>query len=169
MSDPGIPDDDMTGDEVYQPQGDDTDVSDDAALLDPLDTLDDLAVDPALDEGWSPPERPLEVDRPGTTVEEQRRGESLDQRLAEEMPDQPDPRDEVADGIGDAPGAEGEPVDPEAGDARSGRLIGDDEGLPRPPGRAAQDLTASDAGIAGGAASAEEAAMHTVDPDEEPE
>jgi Family of unknown function (DUF5709) len=160
-------DQDPTADEVYQPQPDDDEVTDDAALLDPADSLDDRGVDPAIDEGWSPPERPLEVDRVGTTAAEQRRGESLDQRLAEEVPDGPDPRDEVADGIGDAPGAAGEPVDPQAGDARSGRLVGVDEGLPRPPYSGVDDVTASEAGIAGGAASAEEAAMHTVDDPEE--
>jgi hypothetical protein len=163
MSDPEIPDEELTGDEVYQPQGDDSEVGDDAALLDPSDTLDDRGVDPALDEGWSPPEKPLEVNRVGTTAAEQRRGESLDERLAEELPDQPDPRDEVADGIGDAPDGEGEPLDPQAGDARSGRLIGADEGFPSPPEDGTDDVTASEAGLAGGAASAEEAAMHTVE------
>ncbi len=167
MSESDFPQDDMRGDEVYQPQPDDSEVSDDAALMDPLDTLDDRGVDPALDEGYSPPEKPLEVDRTGTTAAEQRRGESLDQRLAEEVPDQPDPRDEVADGIGDAPGAEGEPVDPQAGDERSGRLVGSDEGVPRPAGSQVDDVTAEEAGIAGGAASAEEAAVHTVDDPED--
>ncbi|WP_372515886.1 DUF5709 domain-containing protein [Streptantibioticus silvisoli] len=162
MSEPEIPDEEMTGDEVYQPQPDE-EVTDDAGVLDPEDTLDDRGIDPALDEGYSPPEKPLEVDRRGTTVAEQREGESLDQRLAEELPDQPDPRDLAGDGIGDAPGAEGEPVDPQAGEERSGRLIGTDEGVPRRPGSGVEDVTATDAGLAGGAASAEEAAVHTVE------
>lgn len=160
MPDPDIPDEEMTGDEVYQPQPED-EVKDDAGLLDPQDTLEDRGVDPALDEGYSPPERPLEVDRTGTTAAEQRRGESLDQRLAEEVPEQPYP-DEDWNGIGDAPDAEGEPVDPEAGRARSGRLVGADEGVPRGPGEV-DDRIATEAGIAGGAASAEEAAVHTVE------
>lgn len=161
MSDPGNPDEELMGDEVYQPQPD-SEVTDDSALMDPQDTLDDRGVDSVLDEGYSPPERPLEVDRTGTTASEQRRGETLDQRLAEELPDSPGPDEGAADGIGDAPGAEGEPVDPQAGRARSGRLIGSDEGVPRAPGEL-DDLTATEAGIAGGAASAEEAAMHTTE------
>ncbi|MBY8883445.1 DUF5709 domain-containing protein [Streptomyces sp. PTM05] len=150
-------DDEARGDEVYQP--DDAEVQDDAGLMDPLDTLDDRGVDPALDEGYSPPERPREAEHYGTTANEQRSGESLDQRLSEEEPDVEAP---PGNGIGDAPGATGEPVDPEAGEDRSGRLVADDEGVPGHSDEV-DDTAASDAGIAGGAASAEEAAVHTVD------
>jgi hypothetical protein len=44
-------------------------------------------LDDMLDEGYSPPERALGVTKYGTTGEEQRAGESLDQRLAQETPD----------------------------------------------------------------------------------
>jgi type IV pilus biogenesis protein CpaD/CtpE len=55
--------------------------------LDELDTLDTGGpVDP-LDEGWSPPERPWAVDDWGTTPREEAEGESMDRRLARELPD----------------------------------------------------------------------------------
>jgi hypothetical protein len=78
--------------------------------------------------------------------------------LAEE---EPEPADDEGDGIGDYTG-NGEPIDPEAGDRRSGRLLSHDSGIPLEPGEDS-DLWASDVGIDGGAASAEEAAMHVVD------
>jgi hypothetical protein len=164
-------DDQAMGDEVYQP--DDSEVQDDAALMDPEDTLDDRGVDVALDEGYSPPERPVAVTHHGTTAREQREGESLDDRLAEEEPDvNADPGDPAApaprpDGIGDLTGGTGEPLDSEAGDARAGRLAGSDEGLPRAP-EEVDDTYASDEGVSGGAASAEEAAVHVVDDPEAP-
>ena len=51
------------------------------------DTLDDRGVDDLLDEGYSPPERPLGVDAFGTTLSEQRQGENIEQRLAHEVRD----------------------------------------------------------------------------------
>ncbi len=48
-------------------------------------------------------------------------------------------------------------------DPRAGRLVAEDEGA-HPVGEA--DLVAHDAGIDGGAASAEEAAVHIVDDDD---
>jgi hypothetical protein len=149
-------DDELRGDEIYQP--DDSEVQDDEGVLEPEDTLDDRGVDSAFDEGYSPPERPRGAEHYGVTAAEQQAGESLDQRLAQEVPE---PGGEEGDGIGDYPG-DGEPVDPEAGAARSGRLVSHDPGVPLEPGEDA-DLWASDVGIDGGAASAEEAAMHVVD------
>ncbi len=151
--------DELMGDEVYQPQPQDSgEVQDDVAVLDPQDTLDNRGVDPAIDEGYSPPERPIEV-RTGITATEQRRGESLDQRLSEEEPEITLPD---WDGIGDLAGGDGEPLDSEVGDARAGRLISYDEGVPRDPDDV-DDRLAFDAGIAGGAASAEEAAVHVIE------
>ena len=60
---------------------------DDEDQLQPEDTLDDRGVDDLLDEGYSPPERPRGVDAFGTTLAEQRQGESIEQRLAHEEPD----------------------------------------------------------------------------------
>ncbi|MET9431595.1 MULTISPECIES: DUF5709 domain-containing protein [unclassified Streptomyces] len=149
------------GDEVYQPVAEDRE---DTGILDPEDTLSDREADP-YDEGWSPPERPLAVDHTGTTAREQRERESLDQRLAEEVPDpalQPEDPQAVSNGIGDLPGGDGEPLDDQVGRERSGRLVAPDEGA-HPDTE--KDVVARDVGIAGAAASAEEAAMHTV-PDE---
>jgi hypothetical protein len=147
------------GDDVYQPDG--SEIQEDAGPLDPEDTLDDEDV---LDEGYSPPERPRAVEDTGTTAEEQEEGESLDQRLARERPDTPLLAD--GDGLGDESDTDGELLDPEVGDARAGRLTGPDEGL----GGRWQGGVAEDVGIDGGAASAEEAAMHIVDdPEERPD
>jgi hypothetical protein len=140
-------------DDVYQPDGDD-EVTDDEGILDPEDTLNDRGSDP-YDEGFSPPERPLGLDD-GTTAEEQYEGESLDDRLAEEVPDTPVPD---GDGVGDLSGGDGELRDDEVGGARSGRLVAPDEGAHTD---AEKDMIAEDVGIDGAAASAEEAAVHLV-------
>ncbi|WP_330241903.1 DUF5709 domain-containing protein [Streptomyces sp. NBC_00525] len=144
------------GDDVYQPQNDGQDPPNDD--LDLENALGERGLDEQLDEGYSPPERPLAVDKYGTTGEEERRGESLDQRLEQEV-DDVEPPD--GDDIGDLPDGEGEPLDP-AYETRSGRLSPADE----VPGRRT-DVYADDVGIDGGAASAEEAAVHTTDEEED--
>ncbi|KOG34544.1 DUF5709 domain-containing protein [Streptomyces resistomycificus] len=145
------------GDDVYQPDG--SEIQDDAGLLDAEDTLEDDGVSDPLDRGWSPPERPWAVEHRGVTAAERREGETLDQRLAEERPDVATPED---DGIGDCEGTDGELLDNEVGSARSGRLVAPDEGAHEDEESA---LVATDVGIDGAAASAEEAAMHIVDED----
>ncbi|MCX4751652.1 DUF5709 domain-containing protein [Kitasatospora sp. NBC_01287] len=140
----------LMGDQVYQPDG--SEVQDDIGPLEPSDTLDDRGVASALDEGYATPDRPLAVERYGTTANEQRLGESLDRRLAAELPEVAAPE---GDGIGDTYGTDAEPLDPEAGEARTGRLVS--------PDGARSEQIAQDHGICGGAATAEEAAMHTVD------
>jgi hypothetical protein len=141
----------------------------DYSIQDPADSL--LAepdVDP-LDRGVAPPERWSAGMRFGTTADEQDEGESLDQLLAEEEPDDAldldgdddlpeddedtDEADEYLDGLllDDGP------------DPRAGRLVAEDEGA-HPDEEA--DLVARDVGIDGGAASAEEAALHVVEDDE---
>lgn len=149
--------DEQMGDDVYQPEYEE---QADAAPLDLEDALNERDYDQTLDEGYSPPEKPLGAEKTGITAAEQRAGETLDERLRQEVPDvgQDEP-----EGIGDLPGGTGEPIDPEAGDVRSGRLVAPDEGV-HPD--ADEELTASDVGIDAGAASAEEAAVHVV-PDEE--
>lgn len=141
------------GDEVYQP--DHPDGRESAYQADLENSLGGYGMDATLDEGYSPPEKPLGVDAYGTTAREQLEGEALDQRLAEEVPDVEMPS---GDGIGDQPGMAGEPVDDQVGDERAGRLVGADEGFPR----RTNDINAEDVGIDGGAASAEEAAMHVL-------
>ncbi|WP_327070439.1 DUF5709 domain-containing protein [Kitasatospora sp. NBC_01250] len=148
----GREDDRAMGDDVYQPDG--SEVTDDTGILDPEDTLSAREADP-YDEGWSPPERPLAVEQIGTTAQEQVDGESLDQRLAKELPDPAlQPPGEETDGIGDASDTDGEPVDGEVGDLRAGRLVTSELGV--------NHLLAQDVGIDGAAASAEEAAMHVI-------
>jgi hypothetical protein len=140
----------MDGDEDTSP-----DVTEDDGLLDPADSLDDRD---QLDEGYSPPERPYAVDGWGTTPAETAAGEPMAARLRREVPeDAPDD----GDGLGDTSDTDGELRDDEVGDVRSGRLA--DEG---------EELFASDVGIDGGAASAEEAAVHLIaedDPDSDPD
>ncbi|MGW0686802.1 DUF5709 domain-containing protein [Streptomyces sp. NPDC002754] len=155
------------GDEVYQPSG--PDVRDDEGILDVEDTLNDRGVDP-YDEGWSPPERPLAVEHSGNTAAERQAGETLDERLAEERPDPVvdayetlESGGEDGDGVGDLHEGEGEPQDSEVGTERAGRLVAPDEGAHED---AEKDMLARDAGYGGGAASAEEAAIHVVDDDE---
>jgi Family of unknown function (DUF5709) len=118
--------------------------------LQPDDTLDERGVDDVLDEGMSPPERPSRTVARGTTAREDAEGETLDERLEQE---EPDPAMELDPGSG----PETDPTDGlEVGDERTGRLAED----------VGEDDIAEDVGIDGGAASAEEAAMHTVEEDE---
>lgn len=147
---------DTTADDAYQPTGTNEE-QEDAAPLDLQDALDERTYDDVLDEGYSPPEKPLGVTKYGTTAAEQHEGETLDQRLAQEVPDVSEP---AGDGVGDLPSGEGGPVDPEAGDARAGRLVAPDEGA---HSDATKEEIAEDVGIDGGAAGAEEAAVHVVE------
>ena len=143
--------DDMTGDAVYQPEPDPSE-RDNEGQLEPEDTLYERAGGEVLDEGYSPPDHPPPVYR-------EWHEETLDERLAEELPDV---SDGSGDGVGDASDTDGEALDDEVGNGRAGRLVA--------PGEGAHDehdgMVASDKGIDGAAASAEEAAMHVV-PDEE--
>ncbi|SFN05084.1 hypothetical protein SAMN04487980_101077 [Streptomyces sp. cf124] len=148
-------------DDAYQPTGGNEE-QEDATPLDLQDAIDERTYDDMLDEGYSPPERPLGVTKRGTTAAEQHEGESLDDRLRQEVPDVEVP---AGDGIGDLPGGEGEPVDPEAGSDRAGRLVAPDEGVGTDT---TKELVAEDEGIDGGAAGAEEAAMHVVPDDRLP-
>ena len=101
----------------------------DEGSLSTSDTLDDDAVEDALDAGIVPADKWSGANRFGTTPEEEREGESLDARLAEEEPDIA-----LDDGEGDDDDDEDEltrrgyEVDP-----RAGRLFAEDEGLG--PGR----------------------------------
>ena len=117
--------------------------AEDDGILDPSDSLetDDLAYDP-LDPGIVPGDGYRSSTLFGLTAAEAGRGESLDQLLAEEEPD-----------------AEPSSVDDRWSDGpapRAGRLEQDTDGL-----------TGFDRGIDGAAASAEEAAVHVVDLDQD--
>ncbi|MFI0943558.1 DUF5709 domain-containing protein [Streptomyces sp. NPDC021020] len=150
------------GDDVYQPQSDGSGIQEDAGPLEPEDTLVVGGPDDVLDEGYSPPEKPRAVDEYGTTAAEQEARENLDERLPRERPDVRPPD---GDGLGDDVDSDGELVDIEAGEFRSGRLVAPDEGVHvRRDGMVGEDV-----GIDGAAASAEEAAVHIVSDAEWPE
>jgi hypothetical protein len=92
-----------------------------------------------LDAGYVPPDRPYAVDEHGVTGQEMADGEPMDQRLARELPEEL-------------------PIDPD----RSGRLTIAGQGAAL---ETADDIEGVDVGIDGGAASAEEAAVHvSTDP-----
>jgi hypothetical protein len=139
----------------------------DPAGLDASDTLDGDPGDDPLDQGIAPPDRWSAGEGFGTTAPEEQEGESLDELLAEEEPEQ----DPYAEADSDADDEESEGEDRRADDLwgddepepRSGRLVADDEGA---HADAEEDLVAHDVGIDGGAASAEEAAVHVQDEDD---
>jgi len=132
----------------------------------PYDTLDDRGVDDSLDEGIVPPQKWSAGQGFGNTAYEEARGETLDQRIAQE---EPDLDDEAEEGKYDDDGARGElnewdenhmeDEDEQVGDARSGRLVAPDEGAHEDEEK---DSVAYDVGIDGAAATAEEAAMHVI-------
>ena len=139
----------------------------DYSVEDPAETLTGEPGDDPHDRGVAPPERWSAGMRYGTTAGEQQTGESLDDQLAEEEPDTPvDVDDERPEDIAADPDAADEDLDglllDEGPDPRAGRLVAEDEGA-HPDTEA--DLVARDTGIDGGAATAEEAAVHVVDED----
>lgn len=156
----------------YDTGGDEDDVerddADEASLrLEPEDVLEDDSSADVGDEGYVPQDRPWAVDDPAVSGEE----ETLDQRLAEEEPDAGAGDDDPGaggDGLGDVSGTDGELRDdeggnPQIGTARAGRLAEVDAGSEGAPDTE-PDLEGFDEGRAGGAASAEEAAVHVVPP-----
>jgi hypothetical protein len=142
----------------------------DYQVQDSTDTLDGAPGDDPLDRGVVPPARWSAGVRYGDTAAEQSEGESLDQLLAEEEPDPTLDYDEDDEELEDFAGdddAGDEDVDglllDDGPDPRAGRLVAEDEGA-HPDEE--EDLVASDVGIDGGAATAEEAAMHVVEEDD---
>ncbi|WP_433787036.1 DUF5709 domain-containing protein [Actinomycetospora sp. CA-101289] len=122
------------------------------------ETLDGNPGTDGLDALYVAPNRPFGLDDPDTTVAGQREGDTLDDRLAREIPDD-------TESAAAAPGpelSEGE-IGSEAGQGRSGRLTAAE---PDPDQFAGRSLAAQDVGISGGVASAEEAAMHDIPEDE---
>lgn len=114
---------------------------------DPSDTLTGDNTEDPLDAGYSPPDRENTSWR-GETAEEAEAGETLDQKLAEEVPDVSE--DDLA-------AADEEP--------RAGRLVSPDDGALQDTEK---DEIATDVGRDGLAASAEEAAVHVEEGDEVP-
>ncbi len=113
--------------------------------------VDNRGLDEPLDEGYSPPEKWSPAEGFGNTPAEEKEGETLDMRLAQEVPE-PDPYDEAE--------LDREDVDGEVGRERAGRLVDEDEGLGPDEEK---DLVGDDVGIDGAGASAEEAAVHILD------
>lgn len=116
----------------------------DADQLTRDDMLLERGVDDLLDEGYSPPEHARSA-RWGETPWEEEHRETIDQRLAQEEPEEWD-----------------EDVSPDREQFRAGRLEEDDDAVESGGG----DTFAVDVGVSGGAATAEEAAVHVIpDPD----
>jgi hypothetical protein len=146
------PNDNESYDPSAEPEQDDVE---DDGVLDASDTLEGDPGDDPLDAGIITADRWSAGEGFGTTEAEEREGESLDQLLAEEEPE-PDPYAEAAD-------AEDDPLD-DGPDPRAGRLLSADEGAHSDQ---EPDLVANDVGIDGGAATAEEAAVHVLADDED--
>ena len=126
--------------------------------LQPEDTLIDRGIDDILDEGFSPPERPYGPGAFGPA-------ESIDQQLAAEEQDPVsrigNPLDKDEQQRSDEAEREIEfPQRREVGRVRAGRLVAPDRGFGEDT---EAELVAEDVGISGGAASAEEAAIHIID------
>ena len=118
---------------------------DDETQLQPEDTLDFHGVDDVLDEGLVTREGWSAGQGFGNTAAEEHQGETLAQRMAQEMPDNDPEHDTWTEDVLD---------DDQVGDARSGRLVASDD---------SDDRFVTDVGIDGAGASAEEAAMHVID------
>src|SRR5882757_3135169 len=114
--------------------------TDDDDQLSQEDTLIDRGVDDLLDEGDSPPDK----------WREPRDNETLDELLSEEEPDPAMQLDDPDEQYGDD----------EVGDQRAGRLVASNEGYGEDVD---SEMIGREVGIDGGAASAEEAAMHVIE------
>jgi hypothetical protein len=141
----------------------------DYEVRDASETLDGDIGDDPLDTGVIPPQHWSAGMRYGTTAEEEDQGESLDQLLAEEEPDEgrDDVDDDVPESAGDDEDAGDEYVDglllDDGQDPRAGRLVAEDEGA---HAVGEEDLVARDVGVDSGAATSEEAAVHVVEDDD---
>lgn len=137
------------------PAGMDDDFDDDGGdytveQLQPEDMLADEELGDVLDRGYSPPDHP-----PHDYDKNNFEHESLDERLAEEEPDvayDPDSDDDA-----DYPASD------EVGDVRAGRLVAPDEGVMSDDD---EQMLGTDVGVDGAGASAEEAAVHIIEPDD---
>jgi Family of unknown function (DUF5709) len=138
-------------------------VDDEDQAQDTGDSLvDDRGLAEPLDEGYSPPEKWSAAMGYGNTPLEEQLGETLDQRVAQEVPE-PDPYAEAEAEEDEDPDENVPDAGDEVGDVRAGRLVDPDEGV-----REDDEGTevAQDVGIDGAGAGAEEAAVHVIDDDE---
>ena len=123
--------------------------------LQPEDSLIDRGVDDVLDEGYVAPDNWSPAQGFGNTAAEMAQGETIEMRIKQEVP-------EVSD--------DGEDWNPtkeprQVGKIRAGRLVDAKGGFPGADEES--EVFGFDVGRAGGAASAEEAAMHIIDEDED--
>jgi hypothetical protein len=134
-------------DDEDQPQGSGDALVEDRGLAQPLD------------EGYSPPEKWSAGQGYGNTPLEEHQGESLDQRVSQEV-EEPDPyEDAEAMSVEVIEGGLADEVT-EVGDVRTGRLVAPDEGVRTDT---EEKVVADDVGIDGAGAGAEEAAVHTIE------
>lgn len=128
-------------------------VPDESEQLDQIQESDSLVhrgVEDVLDEGYTTPEHWSAAQGFGNTPAEMRQGETLDQRIKQERPEKtPVDRDWNAS-----------KEDREVGGERAGRLM-------QVQGPGGETTLGTDVGRSGGAASAEEAAMHIISEDDE--
>ncbi|MFZ0530776.1 MAG: DUF5709 domain-containing protein [Propionicimonas sp.] len=120
--------------------------------LQPDETLLDRGVGDVLDEGYVTGENWSVAQGFGNTVAEMRQGETLEMRIAQEQ----------LEPVRDEGPWNPDPSEPrEVGKLRAGRLVDANGGVPGLDTEA--ESIGHDVGIDGGAASAEEAAMHIID------
>ncbi len=149
---------------------------DDEDQLQPEDTLDYDGVTDVLDRGYSPRDSARSPQLWGTTAYEQAHHETIDQRIAQEIPD-PDSAYGAPDNESglDTPRLGGDDEDAinsdddwlggaEVGGRRAGRLVAPDEGAHEDDDA---EAWGRDIGIDGAGASAEEAAIHVIEDDDE--
>lgn len=140
---------DSTGDQLNPSEYDEVpDESEQLDQIQPYDSLEDRGVDDVLDEGMTTPER-------WSVIERTNEHDTIDERISEEEPDPnqsavPENADAFEDFIDDG----------EVGGERSGRLVDPNEGIGEDVD---SELYGTDVGIDGAAASAEEAAVHVVE------
>lgn len=141
----------------------------DYEVRDASETLDGTPGADPLDRGVAAPQRWTTAIRYGATAAEQQAGESLDQLLSAELPDVGTEPDADNPDLGWDENATGDEVArfalDDGSDPRAGRLTWTDGGPDVP---VSPDLIGYDAGVDGGAASAEEAAVHLVGEDSRP-
>ncbi len=124
--------------------------------LQPDDTLVDRGVADVLDEGYVAPDNWSPAMGFGNTPAEMRQGETLEMRMAQELPEVTAPDDSPWNPDGESR---------EVGKVRAGRLVDAFGGVPSRDTEG--ESVAFSVGIDGGAASAEEAAMHIIELDDD--
>ncbi|MBB1494383.1 hypothetical protein J4N02_06555 [Propioniciclava sp. MC1595] len=123
---------------------------DNVEQLQQADTLIDRGVDDVLDEGYIAPDNWSPAQGFGNTPAEMRQRENLDMRVKQEEPEAEAPDDSPWNPDGESR---------EVGSVRAGRLVD--------TGERDHESVAFSVGIDGGAASAEEAAMHVITPEDD--